>query len=145
MVTHVLSWVTKALLDTSVALKSFRIQRILFFTEMYLKDVGIDLDSDTCPFCGRRVGDLRKHLRKKNTKCYNRLALAIHEAYKAYRWTSMLIEDVKSKSTIRRAKCLKCGFEGFWFQTLTHAYIEHVRPHLIPVYTAKRNRRIRVK
>ena len=126
--------VIRALLSTKYCLMYHKYAYEIFFTEMYLKKLGITFNGNKCPFCGRYYSSLFLHLYNHKSRCYNQLRIIVkhvlHLYKQAQRYVSKTYHRNKNGHGKTRYYCSKCGFNGFYFQVVYHILEEHINDTL---------------
>ena len=128
-VNHVDS-IIKSLLSAKHCLEYHMYAYEIFFTEMYLRRLGITFNGNKCPFCGRDFNNLFLHLVNHRSRCYKQLRELVKHALRLYRIAQGYISKSSYKKVngrfVRRYYCRKCGFNGFYFQVIYHVLLDHI-------------------
>jgi len=128
--THVPT-ILKAVVSTRHCMKYHRFQWEIFFTEMFLREIGLNFNGKKCPFCGREYDNLLIHLARPMSRCHKRLRKLVSHILNLYTYARLNTEqkqkDRRTRNGYRMHYCRICGFEGYYYQVIYHILKEHMK------------------
>lgn len=103
------------------------------FVDYVFFSLGYNFYNCICPFCGKKVRSLCRHLLHPNCKCADMFRTMVKDITATYYELRGLVGRVKRRGVNGVYYCRVCGYRDVEYNVLVHVYEKHMKHMIIPV------------
>lgn len=106
---------------------------VVTLVDYILYKLGYSIDYGICPFCGKRVRNMYRHLVTRKNKCHYKLRALVKDIMTIYYEAISKMERKKKSNKTHVWRCTICGYTGKGDEVILHVYEKHLKHLIIPI------------